>query len=80
MSKIIFIKHLLHLLRPKIKTAQNLLKFGTFDISNIPISVLMSEIIFYEIFTSCQAKLTPKLKLLRNSCLIFKYFDLDYDI
>ena len=26
---------------PKIKSAQNLLKFGTFNISNIPISILM---------------------------------------
>ena len=29
---------------------------------------------FYEIFTSCQTKLTPRLKLLRNSCLIFQIF------
>ena len=31
---------------PKIKSTQNLLKFGTFDISNMPISILMSKIIF----------------------------------
>ena len=40
---------------PKIKSAQNLLKFGTFDISNIPILILVSKMIFskapvYEIF------------------------------
>ena len=28
---------------PKIKSAQNLLKFGTFDISNLPIPILMSK-------------------------------------
>ena len=38
---------------PKIKSAQNLLKFGTFDVSNIPISILRSKIIFYELFTTC---------------------------
>ena len=31
---------------PKIKNAQDLLKFGIFDVSNIPISVLMPKIIF----------------------------------
>ena len=31
---------------PKIKNAQDLLKFGILDISNIPISVLMPKIIF----------------------------------
>ena len=30
----------------KIKNAQDLLKFGTFDISNMPISIFMSKIIF----------------------------------
>ena len=56
MSKLIFMKYLppvtpkmIH----KIKNAQNLLKFGKCDISNIPISILMSKIIFYQIFTNC---------------------------
>ena len=31
---------------PKIKNAQNLSKFDTFDFSNIPISILMSKVIF----------------------------------
>ena len=31
---------------PKIKSVQNLLKFGTFDISNMAISILMSKMIF----------------------------------
>ena len=52
---------------PKIKNTQNLLKFGRFDISNIPISILMSKFDFYEIFTFCQDKLTSRLKFLRNS-------------
>ena len=44
MSKVISMKHLplLGSIGPKTKNAQNLLKFGTFDISNIPISILMS--------------------------------------
>ena len=33
-------------IRFKITNAQNLLKFDTFDISNIPILILMSKIIF----------------------------------
>ena len=35
---------------PKIKKAQNLLKFGSFDISNIPISILISKIMFIKYF------------------------------
>ena len=35
---------------PKIKNAQNLLKFGTIDISNIPISISMSKTIFTKCF------------------------------
>ena len=31
---------------PKIKNGQDLLKFGTFDISNNPISMLMSKMVF----------------------------------
>ena len=45
MLKMIFINYLPPV-RPKLKSAQNLLKFGTFDISNMSISILMSEIIF----------------------------------
>ena len=29
---------------------------------------------FYEILTSCQAKINARVKLLRNSCLIFQVF------
>ena len=47
---------------PKIKIAQNLLKFGTLDISNMPISIIMSKMIFDELFTNCQAEICPKLK------------------
>ena len=111
MSKIIFMKYLPHV-RPKLVPKLKTLKIGSFDISNIPTSILMSKIIsikylplgrpklvaklnlefteirhiryfkyanldfnvrngFYEIFTSCQAKLTPRLNLLWNFCLIF---------
>ena len=37
-------------LGPKIKNAPDLLKFGTFE---YPISILISKIIFYQIFTNC---------------------------
>ena len=104
MSKIIFMKYLPHV-RPKLVPKLKTLRIGSFDISNIPTSILMSKIIsikylplgrpklvaklnlefteirhiryfkyanldfnvrngFYEIFTSCQAKLTPRLNLL----------------
>ena len=39
-----------------------MLKFDTFHISTIPIYILMSND-FYDIFTNCRAKLTPRLKL-----------------
>ena len=32
--------------RPKIKNAQNLSKFGTCNVSSMPISILMTKIIF----------------------------------
>ena len=37
----------------KIKSTQNLLKFSTYNISNVPISILMSKMVFYQIFTNC---------------------------
>ena len=42
------------------------MKFGKFDISNILISILMSKIIFYQIFTNCYAQIGPKLKNAQN--------------
>ena len=48
----------------KIKPAQNLLKFVTFDISNILISILMSKIIFMKYLPIVKSKLVPnKLEL-----------------
>ena len=41
-----------------------LLKFGTFDISNIPISLLMSKIIFIKYLPLVRCKLVAKLKVL----------------
>ena len=49
----------------KIKNAQNLLKFRICDISNIPISILMSKIIFIEYLPPVQPKMVPKSKVLR---------------
>ena len=39
-----------------------MLKFGTFDISNPPISILMSKIIFMKYLPSVRPKRDPKLK------------------
>ena len=39
-------------IHPQIKSAQNLLKFGKFDISNMPISILMSKMIFMKYLPS----------------------------
>ena len=51
--------------RSKIKNTQNLLKFGTFNISNIPISILMARIIFMKYLPPASPKLVPKLKVPR---------------
>ena len=50
---------------PKMKNAQDLLKFSKFDISNIPISILMSKIIFIKYLPPVRSRLVPKLKVLR---------------
>ena len=39
------------------KSAQNLLKFGTFDISNMPVSILMSKMIFMKYLPAVRFKL-----------------------
>ena len=49
----------------KIKNAQDLLKFGTFDIWNISIFMLMPQIIFIKYLPRLQLKLVPKLKMLK---------------
>ena len=41
----------------KIENAQNLLKFGTCDISNIPISILMLKIFFIKYLPPVRPKL-----------------------
>ena len=48
---------------PKIKNAQNLSKFGTFDISNIPISVFMSKMVFIKYLPPVRPKLVLELKV-----------------
>ena len=50
----------------KIKCAQNLLKFGTFDISNMSISILMWKMIFYQICANCSAQIGAKMKNAQN--------------
>ena len=50
---------------PKIKTALNLLKFDTFDITNIAISILMSEMIFMKYLPPVRFKLVQTLKVPR---------------
>ena len=59
------IYHLLYPNSPKIKNAQNLLKFGRIDISNMPISILMSKISFMKYLPPVRPKLAPKLKMFR---------------
>ena len=65
MSKIIFIKYLPAQIVPKIKNVQNLLKFGTSNISSMLISILMSKITFIKYLPPAGPKLVPKLKVLR---------------
>ena len=63
MSRIIFINYLPPVrskIGPKIKSAQNLLKFGSFDISNMPISILMSKMIFIKYLPVVSPKLVLK--------------------
>ena len=60
---------------PKIKSAQNLLNFGTFDISNMLISILMSKMTFMKYLSSVRPKLTPKIKNAQD-LLKFGTFDI----
>ena len=50
---------------PRLKNAQNLLKFDIFDISNMPISLLISKIIVIKYSPIVRPKLVPKSKMLR---------------
>ena len=52
---------------PKIKSAQNLLKFGTFDISNMPTLISMSKMIFMKYLPIFKPKLVQKLNSAQNS-------------
>ena len=68
MSKIIFMKYLTPCpaqIGPKIKSNQNFLKFGTFDVSNKPISILMSKMFFIKYLPIARPQLFPKWKMLR---------------
>ena len=48
----------------KIKSAQDLLKFAKFGISNMPISILMSKMIFVQYLPPIRLRLVQKLKKL----------------
>ena len=59
MCKLIFIKYLLPAnpkLVPKLKNTQNLLKFSTFDILDISISILMSKMVFMKYLPAARPK------------------------
>ena len=45
---------------PETKSAQNLLKFGTFGISNMSLSILLSKRIFINYLPIAESKLAPK--------------------
>ena len=62
---------------PKIKNAQDRLKFSTFDISNIPVLILISKIIFMKYLPVVRPKLVPKYKSVHN-LLKFGTFDIFY--
>ena len=68
----------------KTKSAQDLLKFGTFDISNMPISILMSKMIFIKSLQPVTPKLTPNWKCSGFTEIwhmwYFEYRDLDFDV
>ena len=62
----------------KIKNAQDLLKFGTIHISNIPISILMSKIVFIKCLLPVRPKMVPNRDQIgpnpvasRNLCHLF---------
>ena len=59
---------------PRIKSTQNLLKFATFDISNIAVLILMSKIIFIKYLPPVWHKY-PKIKSAQN-LLKFGTFDI----
>ena len=50
---------------PKIKNSQNLLEFGTSNISSMLISILMSATAFMKYLPIAKPKLVPKSKMLR---------------
>ena len=60
------------------------MKLGTFDISNMQISILMSKIIFMKYFPPVRPKFVPRLKFSEviEIWLIryFSYADLNFDV
>ena len=78
----LFLLNIYHLLGPN--WCQNLLKFGTFDIWNIPISLLMSKIIFIKYVLpaglnwSQNQKCSEFIEIWPN--WYFKYVGFDFDV
>ena len=69
---------------PKVKNSQNLLKFGTCNISRMPNSILISKTSFMKYLPLVKPKLFPKLKMLKiywnmAHMKFVKYADFDYD-
>ena len=69
---------------PKIKSTQNLLKFGTLEISNMPISILILKMIFIKYLPHVRPILVSKLKVPWFIDIwyiwYFKYADLDFNV
>ena len=60
---------------PKTNSVENLLKFGLIDISDMPISILMSKIYFMKYLPPVRPKLFPKLKMICTDM----YWRTDFD-
>ena len=69
---------------PKIKMPRIYWSFVTFDVSNIPFSILMSKIIFVKYGLPAKPKLFPRLKMLKFIEIwhiwYFKYTDFDFNV
>ena len=75
----LFLLNTYHLFGPKMKRAQNLTKFGTFNISNMPILILMSKMTFMKYLPHVRPKFVPILKVPRIHWN-FNNVDLDFNV
>ena len=81
----LFLLNIYHLLGPNWSQNQKYLKFGTLDISNMPVSVFLWKMFFYQIFTnllglnwSKNEKWSEFLEIWLN--WYFKSADLNFDV